>query len=64
VNIFHKELLSAHHFLCATPPYAAADDAHAMLRAMKLEVGDFGQANSLNYAACNHVDFRYAAMAL
>ncbi len=64
MNIFHKEQLSAHHFLCATPPYAAADDAHAMLRAMKVEVGDFGRANSLNYAACNHADFRYAAMAL
>ena len=50
MNIFHKEPLTAHHFLCATPPYGAADDAHAMLRAMKVEVGDFGRAKSLSYA--------------
>jgi hypothetical protein len=35
-----------------------------MLRAMKVEVGDFGRASALNFEAANHVDFRYAAMAL
>lgn len=65
VNIFHRNLLTAHHLLCSTPPYCPdATDPHAMLRSIKVELGDFGRAEPLNHEALNHVDFRYAAMVL
>jgi hypothetical protein len=35
-----------------------------MLRAMKVELGDFGRASSLDVQARNHKDFEYAAMSL
>jgi hypothetical protein len=65
VNIFHKEPLTAHHLLCSVPPYCADySDPHAMLRAIRMELGDFGLASPLNVDALNHQDFRYAAMVL
>ncbi len=57
VNIFHKNPLMACHFLFAAPPH----DCQATLRAMKVELGDFGCATALQP---NHNDFRFAAMAL
>ena len=63
VNIFHRNPLTAHHLLCATPPYCE-NDPHAMLRAIKVELGDFGKARALPVDADTHVDFRYAAMAM
>jgi hypothetical protein len=35
-----------------------------MLRAMKVELGDFGRASSLDVQADDHEDFQYAAMSL
>jgi hypothetical protein len=35
-----------------------------MLRAMKVELGDFGRASSLPSEAENHLDFRFLAMVL
>jgi hypothetical protein len=64
VNIFHRNPLTAHHLLCSTPPYCDSSDPHAMLRAIKVELGDFGRAEPLDVEAPDHVDFRYAAMVL
>jgi hypothetical protein len=35
-----------------------------MLRAIRMELGDFGRASPLNLDALDHQDFRYAAMVL
>ncbi len=65
MNIFHRNLLTAHHLLCSAPPYCTdAADPNAMLHAIRVELGDFGRAEPLDVEALNHVDFRYAAMVL
>ena len=66
VNVFHKNPLQAQHLLCAVPPRnETMDDAHAMLRALKVEVGDFGCASPLPPGEGGHTkDFTYAAMML
>ncbi len=60
VNISPKNPLMARHFLFEAPPL----DRHATLRAMKVELGDFGCASALPSTQRHHDDFLYAAMAL
>jgi hypothetical protein len=64
--VFHKNPLQAQHLLCAVPPgNGTMDDAHAMLRALKVEVGDFGRASPLRLGEGGQTrDFAYVAMML
>jgi hypothetical protein len=67
-NVFHKSPLNAHLLLCSVPPgnkQKGLDDPHAMLRALQVEVGDFGRATFLQPGEGGYTkDFAYAAMLL
>jgi hypothetical protein len=67
-NVFHKSPLNAHLLLCSVPPgnkQKGLDDPHAMLRALQLEIGDFGRASPFpREGFIPTKDFAYAAMLL
>ena len=62
--MFHKNPLHAQLLLCSVPPRnETLDDPHAMLRALQVEIGDFGRAVLLQSIRFTK-DFAYAAMIL